>query len=122
MDDLVQWLGEQYDEEQQAAEEALRKTTTTRRRIGGEWVEATVQPPEWRRSAWPPERVLRDIDVKRQLLVEFREAGSMPDTPENRARHDWPGDFGYLQGLARAVRIAAVAYADRPGYLEEWRP
>lgn len=106
----MQWLGVQLDEEQQAAEEALKKTTTTRRRIGGQWVEDKVQPPEWRRSAWSPARVLREIDAKRQLVGQLAEADP---------------DAAYITGTFTAwdaLRLLALPYSDRPGYREEWRP
>lgn len=112
MDDLVQWLGAQLDEEQREAEAALKRTTTSRRWIGGRWVEEVVQPPEWRRSAWSPARVLREIDAKRDLLRVAK------------AAHDYHETFtsGFASALEGTLRLFALAYADRPGYREEWRP
>lgn len=69
-----------------------------------------------------PARVLAEVDAKRRILTEFTQAGSMPDTPERRARSHWAGDFGYLQGLARAVHLLALPYANHPDYDEAWRP
>jgi hypothetical protein len=122
VEDLVRWLSAQLDEEQQAAEEALRRTTTTRRRIGGQWVEDTVQPPEWRRSAWGPARVLREIDAKRKLLARYEQAAS-EYAAKSRA-YDYESETGRVRTrvLGEAVRIAAEAYADRDGYQESWRP
>lgn len=137
MEDLVRWLNTQLDEEQQEAEEALRRTTTTRRRIGGQWVEDTVQPPEWRRSVWDPARVLREINAKRSV-VELHKP--IPDpTPPFR---DVDGFLcsvctagGAMYDQQRGVlftdltvfpcatlRLLAAVYADRPGYQESWRP
>lgn len=117
MDDLVQWLGKQLDDERNAAEDALKKVTTTRRWIGGQWVEDTVQPPEWRRSAWSPARVLREIDAKRQVLALHHRA-----QPKWCAACDIPAGFpGPPDGCA-TLRLLALPYADRPGYREEWRP
>lgn len=112
MDDLVRWLGVQLDEDQRLAEDALKKTTTTRRRIGGEWVEDTVQPPEWRRSVWGPARVLLEIEAKREVL-----------RLAVRAR-DYAPTFtsGFAAAMEQALRLYAVAYEGRPGFLEEWRP
>ncbi|MFJ4682029.1 DUF6221 family protein [Streptomyces sp. NPDC088789] len=112
MDDLVQWLRAQLDEERQAAEEALKNTTTTRRMIGGQWVEDTIQPPEWRRSVWDPARVLREIDAKRDLLVFAEGIYAYGDTFER----------GVAARLEETLRLFALPYADRPGYREEWRP
>ena len=125
MDDLVEWLRAQLDDDEQEAQDALKRTTTTRRRIGGEWVEDTVQPPEWRRSVWGPARVLREIDAKRQILDQgaywneraVSEAVDPPKFPQ-------PGlDLGLLlDAMNPALRLLALPYADRPGYREEWRP
>lgn len=133
MDDLVQWLGQQYDEEQRDAEEALKKTTTTRRRIGGEWVEDVVQPPEWRRSVWDPARVLREIDAKRRLLDDYtvtarirdeatariKAAGDHPDSKDVETWDRAQREAAILEG---PVKLAASPLTDRPGWREEWRP
>jgi hypothetical protein len=111
VEDLVQWLTGQLDEDQQAAEDALKRTTTTRRRIGGQWVEDTVQPPEWRRSAWSPARVLREIDAKRATLGFLVAELDRTDSP-----------WWYDDKLERLLKLLALPYADRPGYREEWRP
>jgi hypothetical protein len=69
-----------------------------------------------------PARVLAEVEAKRRLVKEFAQTGSEPDTPERRDSPHWQGDFGYLQGLARAVHLLASTYADHPDYREEWRP
>ena len=109
MDDLVQWLRAQLDDDDQEAQDALKRTTTTRRRIGGEWVEGTVQPPEWRRSVWGPARVLREIDAKRRTLIRCEEAmlSANPMLVHFAKQTAWE---------------MALPYADRPGYRDDWRP
>ncbi|WP_228988604.1 DUF6221 family protein [Streptomyces sp. DH8] len=69
-----------------------------------------------------PARALREVEAKRRLVDEFAATGSVPDTPERRASPHWKGDFGYLQGLARAVHLLALPYSDHPDYLDAWRP
>lgn len=72
---------------------------------------------------WPPavlrvedERARADIAAKRAVL----------DLHESAERYtafgadDWR--IGQADGLRLAVQHLAVAYADRPGYREEWRP
>lgn len=118
MDDLVQWLTAQLDEEQGAAEDALKRATTTRRRIGGQWIEDTIQPPEWRRSAWPPARVLREIDADRALIADYVTAQEIADATTAPDMYD----VGRARGLEEAVCRRATSYADRPGYKESWRP
>ncbi|MDL5205110.1 DUF6221 family protein [Streptomyces sp. ALI-76-A] len=123
MDELVQWLTAQLDEDQQAAEEALKRTTTTRRRIGGQWVEDTVQPPEWRRSAWSPARVLREIDAKRRILAECAHwHGKLAKEVVNPSPVPFPALGEVLDAVTPILRALALPYADRPGYREEWRP
>lgn len=113
--DLVQWLRAQLDEEQAAAEDAQRKTTTTRRRIGGQWVEDKVEPPEWRRSVWDPARVLREIEAKRHALDHYEECA--------RAAKGGVSAYRLAAGaVLMQIAIMALPYADRPGFREEWRP
>jgi len=62
-----------------------------------------------------PARVLREIDVKRQLLARYeelraasKEQGLIGDVTEEYQ------DF--------LLRLLALPYADRPGFREEWAP
>lgn len=133
MDDLVQFLREQLDEDEREAQEALKQTTTTRRRVGGQWVEDVVQPPEWRRSVWGPSRVLAEIDAKRQLLDDYtvtarirdeaaariKAAGNHPDAKDLETWDRAQREAAILEG---SVKLAASPLADRTGYCEEWRP
>ncbi|MFF1297944.1 MULTISPECIES: DUF6221 family protein [unclassified Streptomyces] len=129
MDDLVQWLRAQLDEDERIARHAAAGPWA--RHVGyisggpEHRVRVAQQAQAWNADhivSHDPARVLAGIDAKRQLLDEFTQTGSQPDTPEWRASPNWKGEFGYLQGLARAVHILASAYADRPGYREDWRP
>lgn len=57
-------------------------------------------------------RVLRDIEAKRQLLRVAERA------------HDYHETFtsGFASALEGVLRLFAAAYAEHPGYREEWRP
>lgn len=119
--DLVAFLRARLDEDQREAEAAMSRTTTTRRWIGGQWVEDTVQPPEWRTSVWPPARVLAEVEAKRRFLGDYRNAetslsASGPGTP--------PHDImtGATNTLRRMLCLLALPYAGYPDYREEWRP
>jgi len=96
------------DEDEQNARAALERTTTTRRMIGRQWVEDTIQPPEWRRSAWTPQRVLAEVDAKRRRLAELSDA--------IEAGHD------SYDLAATLLPYELLPYADHPSYDEAWRP
>ncbi len=100
-----QWC---LDEDEQAARVALNRTTTTRRMIRGQWMEDTVQPPEWRRSAWSPTRVLAEVAAKRKRLAELSVA--------IEAGHD---SYDLASTL---LPYELLPYADHAGYNEAWRP
>lgn len=113
MDDLVTWLRAQLDEDERVARDALHRQTTSRRMIRGEMVEVKIGTPrEWLLSAWPPERVLREVEAKRLLLREVISVVRNMDT-------DRIGDEPEAPVL---LRLLALPYADRPGYRDEWRP
>lgn len=124
MEDLVQWLTAQLDEDERIA-----------RRAGGlAWYRppeylgdpAAIRDSEQERvvcyegwpsegqavhiAEWDPARVLREIDAKRDLL-RFAEG-----------IHDHHETFttGVAARLEQTLRLFALAYADRPGYREEW--
>ena len=140
MDELVQFLRGRLHEDEQAAQAAGHARVAPTPWRGESWDDAVldgdglvdargngiaVVKGERVRDhivRHDPARVLRDIEAKRRLVEEFAQAGSVPDTPERRADRHWQGDFGYLQGLARAVHLLASVYADHPDYREEWAP
>ena len=62
-----------------------------------------------------PARVLREIGADQQLLAQYA-AVAANDVDEVEYANGW------AQALGLAVRLRASAYADRPGYREEWRP
>lgn len=105
-DDLAAFLQACLDEEQAKAEAALKRTTTTRRMIQGRWVEDTVQPPEWRRSAWSPARVLAEVDAKRRSIARIEHHAHL------MGRDEIHGDL---------LRLLALPYADHEEFKEEWR-
>jgi hypothetical protein len=96
MSDLVEWLTAILDEDEKAAERAGGSITEMRNDNYGQ----LLVPPGW---------VLADIAAKRTILalgicaacdVEMQPCDHRDDT----------------------LRLLATAYADRPGYREEWRP
>jgi hypothetical protein len=131
MGDLVQFLRDRLDEDEAVA---LRAGDSFRQ-IGETGVIVATEgdrAEECASANWAgiaehivrhdPARVLAEVQAKRQLLDEFNQTGAVPDTPERRASASWKGDFGYLQGLARAVHLLALPYSDHPNYDKAWRP
>jgi hypothetical protein len=130
MDELVQWLGVQLDEDERIARAATPgpwvdqggyvtdvgpKVQVTD--YGTQDGEPEEDNPQGRADsahivAHDPARVLREIDAKRNLLHLAERA------------HDYHETFtsGFASALERTLRLFALAYADRPGYREEWAP
>lgn len=131
MDDLITWLRVQLDEDERIA------------RACGDvaWVDDVpgmvhVDPAAIRDNKWAfghlgyvagahpnelgnayrahiarhdPAHVLREVEAKRKILGLVTDAG--PSF----------GD-GYTEAYRDVVKLLAVPYADRPGYLDAWRP
>lgn len=144
MDEFVRWIGEQLDADAEAARAAMvrlgdaewyatqdlehpgerysvRSEPTCRavarvQRIDGDKGERAGvldgRAASAHIAAWDPTRVLREIDAKRDLL-RFAEG-----------IHDHHETFttGVAARLEQTLRLFALAYADRPGFREEWAP
>ncbi|QCX81079.1 hypothetical protein C9F11_37480 [Streptomyces sp. YIM 121038] len=132
MDDLVQWLRAQLDEDERIAR-AARGVEFCK---DGRWVtrgpfeeglggihseagEAILGEEENvpfavadHASRHDPARVLREIGAKRDLLRVAKAARDYHETFTS----------GFASALEGTLRLFALAYADRPGYREEWRP
>ncbi|MEU9400573.1 DUF6221 family protein [Streptomyces sp. NPDC048242] len=129
MDDLVQWLPAQLDEEERIARAAAEEThpewspgdkNLSSQVSTAEYGDPVVVGP-WDYLDWDvrqhiavhdPARVLREIEAKRELLRLAERARDYPETFMN----------GFASAAEQVLRRFALAYADRPGYREEWRP
>jgi hypothetical protein len=141
VEDLVQWLRAQLDEDERIARAAtpgpwrqhdthLGQYGHTATVLSGEgndtdlraWLPSMSQE-SWdeARNVWNdavhiaehgPARVLQEIDAKRDLL---RFAEGVYD-------HHETFTTGVAARLEKTLRLYALAYVDRPGYLESWRP
>lgn len=126
MDDLVQWLRAQLDEDERIARATHPVFLTWDyddcvmqiRDLGNGNELANVLPRHAygeHMAEWDPARVLREIDAKRASvddLAEFIHWGARKG-------------LDYQEGVdvcERTLKRLALPYADRPGYLEEWRP
>ncbi|MFJ6729345.1 DUF6221 family protein [Streptomyces sp. NPDC091281] len=75
-----------------------------------------------------PARVLREVDAKRALIARggpfcTSNCGEPVNEPMNPDTN-WttPLEHHFDCGAYEAAKVLAAAYADRPGYREEWRP
>lgn len=65
-----------------------------------------------------PERVLREIDAKRQILARACEALKDAESPDYLMRGPARMSLVVLEPI---VKELAIVYEGRPGYREEWR-
>ncbi|GED89337.1 DUF6221 family protein [Streptomyces sp. 6-11-2] len=126
MDDLAEWLRVQLDEDERIArathpvflaweyDHCVREI----RDLGnGNEIASVILPRYGEHMAeWDPERALREIDAKRQLLAIHRRYVDEPD----QACLGCAGGIEWVS--CPVVRTVAAVYADRPGYKESWRP
>jgi hypothetical protein len=115
VDDLITFLRAHLDEDEQAAREAIAKTTTSRRMIRGQMVTVPIVPRAWEKSAWPADRVLREVEAKRRI-IEWHAISHECSGPDDNCM--WVLDPSDCPTL----RARALPYADPPNYQEEWRP
>ncbi len=132
MDSLIKFLRARLAEDEQAARAAIG-------RLGGEWVaygsrvevagdtrdaqvfeytvcfdEGSPSPEQADHIArHDPARVLRDVEAKRRLLVQFELRGNSVRSVVR------PSTGGVWDDL---LRILALPYADHEDYRPEWRP
>lgn len=149
MIDLMTWLRVELDEDERALQQALVseapdevwwKDEDDR---GPSCLSISIAGPKRFRRIWSPGRDdellewgwvvasnaqqlfsldqvrerLADVNAKRRILDEYEQAF------ERRKRH--PDDLasaGALLTMLHVVKLAALPYADRAGYREEWRP
>ena len=124
MEDLARWLTAQLDEDERIARAVEDRSAPW----GGQWMadgDSAVRTVNghvlfYRHDSgplkpgladyvaeWDPARVLREVDAKRRILAEAAEYE--------------PGIPGFPE-MWTVLRLLALPYVDRPGYLEAWRP
>lgn len=136
MDDLVRWLGEQLDEDKRVAWAWQDRrcdgcgTPVAARGVYG-LVKCTACDPG--DVPLTSDRVLREIEAKRQLLDDYTVTARIRDEASARIKaagdHPAPKDIETWDRaereaaiLERPVKLAASPLDHRPGYREEWRP
>ncbi|MGW3410276.1 DUF6221 family protein [Streptomyces sp. NPDC000888] len=142
MDDLVRWIGEQLDEETARAIAAIdeldgpslgadwrydgRSVETVRERTMVAVGSQDHMGPEVGEhiAAHDPARALREVDAKRQALEEHQDVndGSCGTCVDGRWGYPSHGGSSPQRFPCRTLRLLALPFADRPGYLEGWAP
>jgi hypothetical protein len=107
-DDLITWLRSELDYDERIA----------RRYKDGNYAEYEehLTTPDW---------VLADIAAKRAILDRYEDAVRLDTSKPGYdpvARLNVSLAKVLAPELERVVRLLALAYADRPGYRDEWRP
>jgi hypothetical protein len=124
VDDLVQWLGEQLKEDERTARATtwdgsgnklsweLAASATID--VGGDEFYVGDRTIANHMMAWDPARVLREIEAKRQIIEQHKRYAA--------ERRRMMGGWDPQSDDSPILAALATAYADRPGYREEWRP
>ncbi|MFE0470506.1 DUF6221 family protein [Streptomyces sp. NPDC058947] len=122
MYELMRWLGEQLAEDERTVRATVwdgsgnkldwELTASATIDVGGDEFYVGDRTIANHMMAWQPARVLREIDAKRDLL---RFAKGIHD-------HHETFTTGVAARLEKTLRLYALAYAERPGYREEWKP
>lgn len=148
VDDLATWLRAQLDDDERVAQaevDLLRDYPYPADfRVEYQWVRMARHPhggtsTTFAPGAPTPARVLAEVDAKRKLIDLYEAARRRQQ--DNSAKfvlltkqryldqaefarvktHGWELG-GQVAALRMAVAVAAVVYADRPGYQQEWHP
>ncbi|MEV7140741.1 DUF6221 family protein [Streptomyces tauricus] len=124
MDDLVRWLGMQLDEDERIARAATPGPWHAQ--DGGvisddddQWPVASAESRRDRAdrvhvATWDPARVLREIEAKRSIIEQHERYAA--------ERRRMMGGWDPQSDDSPILAALAAVYADRPGYLESWRP
>lgn len=130
MDDLITWLRAQLDDDERKANSRYKPRPDGPRRIetahlpGGDLrVRVDGAPPQMMTSQQytdaflepnPDQRLLREVEAKRKI-VNFAELTMWDRVLGPEERESW-------EKLLYVLKLTALPFDDRPGYLEEWRP
>lgn len=132
VEDLARWLGEQLDAEEAEARltaDAFGVAWTTddaMESVSSDTGADVVAEPYAPRSfiaAHDPARVLREIGAKRKLLALHSAVWiDTGDADGNDRSGYFCVECDSQTFPCRTLRLLALPYADREGYLESWRP
>lgn len=123
-DDLITWLRAQMDEDEEVARDAgsgrwvavdlaFVDDSEGHQVVRDEYMGAGAQAHIARHG---PARALAEVEAKRRILAEYERYAS----ERRRAMNGWDPEARNPSPIVRF--LAALPYADQPGYREEWRP
>lgn len=111
--DLAQWIGAQLDEDARLLHEA----NTSPEMVTGIPRSYAAAPVALHIAEFAsPARVLREIDAKRKLVRLLTEALEVGED------YKGPDLYDGIETCRAALRLLALPYAGRDGYLAEWAP
>ncbi|HEY9414308.1 MAG TPA: DUF6221 family protein [Pseudonocardia sp.] len=118
-DDLVAWLREQLDEDERIAREANQP--------GERWFASgdpsvNLHALTAHAQRWNPARAVAEVEAKRRIIARhgmLEVFGTKVCAYCATLQGQRPGN-GYWP--CPEILDAALPYADRPGYRDEWRP
>jgi hypothetical protein len=114
MDDLVTWLRAQLSDDEREAHEQKRFDAWVDEQRGDHVDTIVIPPLSQLGSAGDPDRVLAEVDAKRQMLAHI---GMVVISP---GREALPAE--YVAQMEWFLRLLALPYAGRDGWREEWAP
>lgn len=123
--DLAEWLLAQYDVDEKLARNCwgddqagwwhCTGDVVVADDDGAEVCETVMSDEAVHIARWDPAAVVADLNMKRRIIKAWQQAESAADSGE-------PREWGFAEGLERAVQLLALPYAKREGYQESWRP
>ena len=120
--DLATWLLAQVQADADVINAAVRRTNAWSR-LDVPWLKVKRTQPELRKAdetllaVWDPDRLLAECDTKRRIIETYQGAVFTQE-----CHPEYEGNNGYVQALCDVLRLMAVVYKDRPGYVAEGAP
>lgn len=152
MDDLITWLRAQLDEDERIARAAAQHGATWRAGEPGIYPSNTATHPgpiitgTWgdldddyaqHIARHDPARVLAEVEAKRQIIDAYLPPGESPhpglpcvnyEGQDPAQRDEYSSCSRHIAAMEHRItkdhvlRLLALPYADRDGYLDEWAP
>lgn len=142
-DEIEEFLTARFDEDDLTARDPVEHLID-----GGDHGMDFSAMPEWARHHvlhWTPDRVIREVEAKRQILALHPHTTQREEHTETEFRHSYGPHWekrlkhldefycerchiedGVIEGdggrPCETLRLLALPYVDHPDFCEEWRP